>query len=146
MKFFKNFARGLVKKFAHNKKGVVIELAMMIMLVVFTLASLIATTSMIQGRQRISIEKSLANHLEVDPIGESFCGLFEDGVLEESEVNALIARYSAYLIEVNSGATEYVLTVDTIPAVGSDDTAERLLTVVVTNQNSNYTVTQWKYE
>lgn len=146
MKFFKNSARRLAKNFARNKKGVVIELAMMIMLVVFTLASLIATTSMLQGRQRISIEKSLANHLEVDPIGESFCGLFKDGVLEESEVNALIARFSAYLIEVDGDASEYLLTVDTIPAVGSDDTAKRLLTVVVTNQNSNYVVTQWKYE
>ena len=146
MKFFKNSARRFAKNFARNKKGVVIELAMMIMLVVFTLASLIATTSMLQGRQRISIEKSLANHLEVDPIGESFCGLFKDGVLEESEVNALIARYSAYLIEVDGDASEYVLTVDTIPAVGSDDTAKRLLTVVVTNQNPNYVVTQWKYE
>ena len=146
MKFFKNSARRLAKNFARNKKGVVIELAMMIMLVVFTLASLIATTSMLQVRQRISIEKSLANHLEVDPIGESFCGLFKDGVLEESEVNALIARFSAYLIEVDGDASEYVLTVDTIPAFGSDDTAKRLLTVVVTNQNSNYVVTQWKYE
>lgn len=146
MKFFKNSARRLAKNFARNKKGVVIELAMMIMLVVFTLASLIATTSMLQGRQRISIEKSLANHLEVDPIGESFCGLFKDGVLEESEVNALIARFSAYLIEVDGDASEYLLTVDSIPAVGSDNTAKRLLTVVVTNQNSNYVVTQWKYE
>lgn len=146
MKFFKNSARRLAKNFARNKKGVVIELAMMIMLVVFTLASLIATTSMLQVRQRISIEKSLANHLEVDPIGESFCGLFKDGVLEESEVNALIARFSAYLIEVDGDASEYVLTVDTIPAFGSDDTAKRLLTVVVTNQNPNYVVTQWKYE
>jgi len=96
-------------KYLQNKKarrrGVAIELAVMLMLVMTAMSTIIVSTTMIHINKQKNSQSDLTElkeeikKMEYDQIGQAFQAMVKDGIGNEYEV--ISARYENYLKEKN---------------------------------------------
>lgn len=120
--------KGFFKKLCADRKGAAMEMAIMLLIVTFSLSTLVLSTSLLQYTRQLRAGEEMVRSIELEQIGETFCT-----AVSESAEHTWINRYPDYDIAVDA----LTLTV-TDPESGSI-----LLTVELTEQDGKYTVTQW---
>lgn len=126
----------MMKNRKNTKKGAAMEMALLVMFVVFGLSILIVSSSMIHANRKNEAENSTAFHLEMDTVGEYVCQyLTEHGILPE--------EYGEYRVERDDAAPT-----DTcgILVHHEDDPQTTLLHIELKdNGDGTYTVLTWEY-
>ena len=91
----------MTKKRFFSRKGVAVEYAIMIMVVVMGLSTIILTNSMLQASYRSKIEKKFFAQVDVDSIGTSFVYDCTNSTYPEWQKTAQ-ETYVDYTIEVST--------------------------------------------
>ena len=115
-----------LNKLRHDRRGVALELALLLLVVTFALSTLVLTTSLLQHSKKLGAEKTLTQGIALEQIGADFCAAASAGEWTE--------KYPDYTITVDG------LTL----TVTAKDSEEVLLTVELTRADGRYTVTKWQ--
>ena len=107
------------------------EMAMLVMVVTFTLGALMVTVALMQNDSTTKITDEFKQELELEQIGESFC--------EKIKTNQDIASFSAEGYFVSVDAEGLILTVRENAASG-----DILMTVDVDEKNGTYEIVKWE--
>ncbi len=116
-----------MRKVLTDRRGVAIEMAIMVAVLLFALSTLVLTTTLLQKRAMNREELDMTRGMVLEQIGEDFCAARAGGVgfvapeTEEFEITAD----------------------DTTLTVADKHTGEVLLRVVLTNTGGKYTVAEW---
>ena len=62
-----------LKKICKNRRGMAMEMAMLVMAVTFALGTLMVTVALMQNNSVSAIKKDFNEKLELEQIGENFC-------------------------------------------------------------------------
>ena len=131
----------MMKNRKNTKKGAAMEMALLVMFVVFGLSILIVSSSMIHANRKNEAENSTAFRLEMDTVGEYVCQyVTEHGILPAS----LPEKYGEYRVERGFDAAPF----DTyrIFVHHEDDPQTTLLHIELKdNGDGTYTVLTWEY-
>lgn len=114
------------KKLA-SRKGAAMEMAIMVIVVTFSLSILILTTSLLQHSRQLRAKEKMAQSIVLEQISEDFCA--DAGV----QSRAWIAKYPDYDITING----HML------SVTKKDSDNVLLVVALSYDGSQYTVSRW---
>lgn len=143
MKINELFAR--IKRFARSRdsrRGVAIELAIMVLVITLALSILLTSISLIQNSDKNARKKELTLHTELDQIGDAFFAEAKKGTQDFSTFDS----DESYECDANfdSQSNSYTLTVKEKAEEG--ETGKTLLTVVLEKDASGkITVKKWAY-
>lgn len=127
--------KAFLHKLKNDRRGVALELAIVLLVVTFALSTLVLATSLLQHSQKTHAENALPRSIVLEQIGEAFCSATAAGI----DPSEWMGAYPDYTITVDA----LVLTVSQRdPETGSDTI---LLTVELTYADGKYTVAQWRY-
>ncbi|MBR4016733.1 MAG: hypothetical protein IKK11_02850 [Oscillospiraceae bacterium] len=116
-----------MKKALTDRRGVAIEMAILVALLLFALSTLVLTTTLLQKRAMGREELDMTRGMVLEQIGEDFYAARTGGV-------GFIAPETE----------EFEITADdTTLTVKDKHTGEVLLQVVLTDSDGKYTVAQW---
>ena len=119
-----------MKTFLKSRRGVAIEMAIMMTVVMFALSTLVLTTALLQHGRKVRAEQSMTRGIVLDQIGEDFCAAVAG--------NAGDAWKAPYLEDYNIEVLGKTL------LVTDKDSEELLLRIVLTQTGANsYTVKEW---
>lgn len=119
-----------MRRFLKSRRGVAIEMAIMMTVVMVALSTLVLTTSLLQHGRKTRAERSMTRGIVLDQIGEDFCD-----AIAKNAGNAWQATYQEEYDIVVMGKTLLVT---------NKDSDELLLRVVLTQTAAGrYTVTEW---
>lgn len=118
-----------LKDKAARRRGVGMELAVMVLLVVFAMSTLLVSTVMLEDDNLEDSKTQMTERMVLDKLGEDFCANVSD---------AWVPADGAYTgsVTVESGVYTMTLTRD----------GATMLTVELTPAGDGYTVTQWNYD
>ncbi len=123
--------KGFIKKIISNKRGIAIELAIFVMLVVVSLSALLVSVSLLSKNTTNTFSQNLSARLCLDQIGQSYVSAVKDG----EDLEEWSQGISGYTVQVSS--TELTLV---------DSQGKVKLSVKLENTNPNgYRITEWKY-
>lgn len=112
----------------NRRKGAAVEMAVMLLVITFSLSALLLSTSLLQYTRQLQAKEEMDRDIALEQIGENYCTAVAGGV-----EHTWITRYPDYQIQ----AEPLTLTV-TDPESGSV-----LLTVELTEQDGKYMVAKW---
>ena len=92
-----------MKRKGNNRKGAVMEFALLMMMVVFSLGLVITTSSMIQTNHKQREQKNLEKNLELNAKGEQIC---KDSNFEAGENNTLVYEDTEIKIVLDANTKE----------------------------------------
>lgn len=118
------FAR--LRKRCVDRKGAAIEMAILVLVVTFSLSILVLTTAMLQHSRKNRAEENMAQSIVLEQIGERFCA-------SAGGEHTWIAQYPDYEITVHGLSMS-------VKKKGSENV---LLTVALSYDGSQYTISQW---
>ncbi len=121
----------LIKKLLSNKKGMAIELAMLVMLIVVGLSALLVSVSILNKKASNDLSLEIKERLVLDQIGQSFVVAVKDKTLSEWEM-VIPDGYSANV----SNETELSLV---------DSQGNVKLSIKLQAYSDGYKITEWKY-
>lgn len=98
----------IIKKLCRDRRGMAMEMAMMVMVVTFALGALMVTVALMQNNSTTGITKDFEQKLELEQIGENFCAYIASGRTTEFEYDA--SKYTATVSE-DTGEDKSTLTV-----------------------------------
>lgn len=119
-----------MKKFLKSRRGVAIEMAIMMTVVMVALSTLVLTTSLLQHGRKTRAERSMTQGIVLEQIGEDFC--------------AAIAKNTG-----DAWKTPYLEDYDiqvlgkTLLVTNKDSQELRLRIVLTPTGTGRYTVTEW---
>lgn len=119
-----------IKNLLRRKRGIAIEMAIGIMLVVVSLSGLLVSVSVLNRTSSNSLSTSINERLYLDQIGESF-------------VSAVKSSYD--IEEWKNGVTDYSATVNGTELTLADSQGNIKLSIKMENYQGGYKITQWKY-
>lgn len=127
------------------RRGIAIEMAIMVMLITFGLSALLVSISIIQKSNKDTTVKELTLHTKLDEIGDCFCAEVKKGTNLAEISSSLNTQYSDYAISAEKTENNtYMLKVcENTVTEGAD--SEVLLTVVIERSEGKLTITKWAY-
>ncbi len=127
------------------RRGIAIEMAIMVMLITFGLSALLVSISIIQKSNKDTTVKELTLHTKLDEIGDCFCAEVKKGTNLAEISSSLNTQYSDYAISAEKTENNtYTLKVcENTVTEGAD--SEVLLTVVIERSEGKLTITKWAY-
>ncbi|MBQ5320767.1 MAG: hypothetical protein J6K88_01705 [Oscillospiraceae bacterium] len=114
-----------LKSIKKCRKGAAMEMALVMLLVVFSFSIVLLTVSLLLSEKRGEIEKSLKEEIIAEQIGKSFC----------DNVGGDGSWISAY--------PDYEILEEDLNLTVKDEDGKLLLTVVLTMEDGKYTVEKW---
>ncbi|MBR6682574.1 MAG: hypothetical protein IKL40_06290 [Clostridia bacterium] len=123
-------------KCRYARKGVAIELALVLLVLIFALCSLLVSLAVIQSKTAEQNNNDLSERLILDNIAESFCGAVASGTIQKWTADS-----DDYASEVEQSGDGYTLKL--YETNGEDN----VLTVTLekSEEHNGYRVTMWEY-
>lgn len=118
-----------IKNLLRRRKGIAIEMAIGIMLVVVSLSGLLVSVSVLNRTSSNSLLNDVYERLYLDQIGESFVSAVKNGKHNDWD----------------DGDTDYTATVNGMELTLKDSQGNIKLSIKVENYQGGYKITQWKY-
>lgn len=112
-----------------NKKGMAIELAILLLVVTFSLSIIITSTSMLLYRKKNNAKEQMLLNTQIEQIGAKFCSS-----IAMANGNEWISEFPDYNIEISG----FTLTVK------EKDKEKVLLFVELSKENNKYRIIEWK--
>lgn len=119
-----------MRKLLRDRRGIAMEMAMMVMVVTIALGTLMVTVALMQDNSTRSITRRFDEKLELEQIGEDFCA----HVVNKNEMPS----YEDYDVSVSEDGDASTLTVK---KKGGGDV---LMTVSVKSDSGKYEIVQWE--
>ena len=113
------------------KKGIAIELAIYVMVIVVGLSSLLVSVTIFNKNNSVDMKKTVSERILLDQIGESFVV----AVKEEKNLDEWKQNVDGYSADIISG-TQMVL---------KDSLGIVKLSIKLENYLGGYKITEWKY-
>jgi len=121
--------RHFLRKLRRDRKGVAIEMAIMMVVITFALTTLVLTTSLLMYTKQTNAEVHMAESAVLEQIGRSFCDAVARGDTEHTWIDLY---------------PDYTITLDALTlTVAEKDGAEVRLTVELSNTDGVYTIVKW---
>lgn len=111
-----------------DRKGIAIEMALLVMMVLFSFSILITTTSLLHHNKKTTSQRELENTVAVEQIASSFCKAVQ------GDDTGWTSRYPDYDIDVQG------LTL----TVKKKDSEDLLLTMTLVEEAGTYRITSWQ--
>ncbi|MBO4861134.1 MAG: hypothetical protein J5530_06280 [Clostridia bacterium] len=111
-----------------NKKGIAIETAVFMMIIIFALCTLIVTITLYSRQHSIKANNDFINRVNLDKVGEKFIAALRNN---DADSFAFDGKYS-----IISDGNERILTV-------YDDNGKVVLNVVAEPDGGNYIIKRW---
>lgn len=118
-----------IKNLLRRKKGIAIEMAIGIMLVVVSLSGLLVSVSVLNRTSSNSLSNDVYERLYLDQIGESFVSAVKNGT------------HNAW----DDGDADYSATVSGMELTLKDSQGNVKLSIKMENYQGDFKITQWKY-
>lgn len=122
--------KGTIKKLLRQKKGLAIELAVYVMMVVVGLSMLLVSISILNKSSLDGLSNKVNERLCLDQIGESFV----TAVKESQDLDLW-----------KDSVTDYTATVSGTELILVDSLDNVKLSIKLENNGSGYKITEWKY-
>ena len=120
-----------LKKICKDRRGLAMEMAMLVMVVTFALGTLMVTVALMQNNSVSSIKKSFDEKLALEKLGEDFCNQVETG-----NINA-----------ANISSDKYDVSIDTeklILVAKKKDSGDIAMTIDIDVKNNTYEIVKWE--
>ena len=128
-----------LKKICRDRRGMAMEMAMLVMVVTFALGTLMVTVALMQNNSVSAIERDFNEKLELEQIGENFCKRIEDRNKGETP------NFEGLLSENLEKKYDYDVDVDELDLFVRDgETGEILMTVDVKKGEKAYEIVKWE--
>lgn len=105
-----------LKKICKDRRGVAMEMAMIVMVVVFALGALMVSVALMQSSRVRSIKNSFDERLVLEQLGEDFCKHVATGNINAAELSGIysvsIDTEDLVLIAKDKKSGEIAMTVD----------------------------------
>ena len=89
-----------LKKICRDRRGMAMEMAMLVMVVTFALGTLMVTVALMQNNSVSAIEKDFNEKVELEQIGEDFCKRIEKKY--DYDVDADVDAFDLFVRDVNT--------------------------------------------
>lgn len=123
--------KAFLHKLKNDRRGVALEMAITLLMVTFALSTLVLTTSLLQHSKKVRAENEMPRAVALEQIGQKFCAGTVAGIDPSQWVDAY---------------PDYEITVDGLTlTVSEKDSDSVLLTVVLQQDGTDFTVIQWSY-
>lgn len=119
----------LLQKIIENKKGMAIEMAILLLVVTFSLSIIITSTSMLLYRKKNNAKEQLLLNTQIEQIASEFCL-----ATANASGNEWVSNFPDYDIEISG----FTLTVK------EKDNEEVLLFVEIIKENNQFRIIEWK--
>ncbi|GEM_PF-5582505 len=117
-----------------NKKGIAIETAVFMMIVIFALCTLIVTITLYSRQHSIKANNDFINRVNLDKVGEKFIAALNAALKENNDADSF--DFDGKVYSIISDGNERILTV-------YDDNGKVVLNVVAEPDGGNYTIKRW---
>ncbi|MBR2346206.1 MAG: hypothetical protein IKA68_01230 [Clostridia bacterium] len=105
-----------LKKICRDRRGMAMEMAMLVMVVTFALGTLMVTVALMQNNSVSAIERDFNEKVELEQIGEDFCRQVEEGELNaeilSSEYDVSIDAENLVLVAKKKDSGDVAMTID----------------------------------
>lgn len=119
-----------LKKICKDRRGMAMEMAMLVMVVTFALGTLMVTVALMQNNSVSSIKKSFDEKLALEKLGEAFCRQ-----VEERALNAEILS-SEYDVSIDEE--------DLILVAKEKDSGKIAMTIDIDVKDNTYEIVKWE--
>lgn len=105
-----------LKKICKDRRGMAMEMAMLVMVVTFALGTLMVTVALMQNNSVSAIKKDFNEKVALEQIGEDFCRQVEKGELNaeklSSEYDVSIDAANLVLVAKKKDSGDIAMTID----------------------------------
>ena len=105
-----------LKKICKDRRGVAMEMAMIVMVVVFALGALMVSVALMQSSRVRSIKNSFDERLVLEQLGEDFCKRVARGNINAAELSGIysvsIDTEDLVLVAKDKKSGEIAMTID----------------------------------
>jgi hypothetical protein len=105
-----------LKKICKDRRGMAMEMAMLVMAVTFALGTLMVTVALMQNNSVSAIKKDFNEKVALEQIGEDFCRQVEEGALNaeilSSEYDVSIDAENLVLVAKEKDSGKIAMTID----------------------------------
>ena len=105
-----------LKKICKDRRGVAMEMAMIVMVVVFALGALMVSVALMQSSRVRSIKNSFDERLVLEQLGEDFCKRVATGNINAAELSGIysvsIDTEDLVLVAKDKKSGEIAMTID----------------------------------
>ena len=105
-----------LKKICKDRRGMAMEMAMLVMVVTFALGTLMVTVALMQNNSVSAIKKDFNEKVALEQIGEKFCRQVEKGELNaetlSSEYDVSIDAENLVLVAKEKDSGKIAMTID----------------------------------
>lgn len=105
-----------LKKICKDRRGMAMEMAMLVMVVTFALGTLMVTVALMQNNSVSAIKKDFNEKVVLEQIGEDFCRQVEKGALNaeilSSEYDVSIDAENLVLVAKEKDSGKIAMTID----------------------------------
>ena len=130
-----------LKKICRDRRGMAMEMAMLVMVVTFALGTLMVTVALMQNNSVSAIERDFNEKVELEQIGENFCKRIEaqtKGETPDFEGLLLENLEKKYDYDVDADVDAFDLFVRDV------NTDDILMTVGVKKVGEAYEIVKWE--
>lgn len=121
----------ILKKICRDRRGVAIEMALLVMIVTFSLGALMVTVAILQNNSVASIKNSFEKKLELEQLGEDFCNKLntdrasiEEFTSDKYDVSVDTERLVLVAREKDSGNIAMTIDIDEVGTGGAYEIVE----------------------
>lgn len=126
------------------KRGVAIELAIMVLVITSLFCTLLVSISITLNSNNDTMMDELTVHTKLDEIGDRFCCEVQRDTAITDIRNIFTSTYSEYIFSVVQSDDDYTLQVFEIST--TEDLSDKIIfTVVVERSDEKLTVKKWAY-
>ena len=122
--------KGFIKKIISNKRGIAIELAILVMLIVVSLSALLVSVSIFNKKTTNTLSKSVSEKICLDQIGQSYI----TAVKESLDLEVWKQGIEGYTAQASNVGLNLV-----------DSQGKVKLSIKLENHHNGYKITEWKY-
>ena len=122
--------KGFIKKIIANKRGIAIELALLVMIIVVSLTALVVSISVFNRNTTDKLSQDIKDRTQLDQIGQSY---------------VLAVKQSADLEVWKQNIQGYTAQVSNLQLALVDSQGNVKLSVKLENYQNGYKITEWKY-
>lgn len=118
---------------SNRRRGMAIELAITVLMIVFALGTVLVTTALMQNNNRNQLRNTAEQSFALDRLGEQFCIAVKNG--EDLTAWAQSVEEFTATVQQDAENTQLLLQQD----------ENTVLRVVLQSENGQHTVTAWEY-
>ena len=119
-----------LKKICKDRRGVDMEMAMIVMVVVFALGALMVSVALMQSSRVRSIKNSFDERLVLEQLGEDFCKRVATGNINAAELSGI------YSVSID--------TEDLVLVAKDKKSGEIAMTVDIDVEDKTYEIVKWE--